>query len=119
MKKIIIINSCHQCNYASEGVRHCTYHPFLKDRFACGFGEIPKRCPLPDASQPVGEAIAEKSCKYDHSLLKSRGAKYCEDCLQDLRTEADGRKLSEHCQDCKEEFGHPDNCIGCDHAPMA
>ena len=26
----------------------------------------------------------------------------------------DMQKLSEHCQDCKEEFGHPDNCIGCD-----
>ncbi len=22
-------------------------------------------------------------------------------------------ELSEYCQDCKEEFGHPDNCIGC------
>ncbi len=21
--------------------------------------------------------------------------------------------LSEHCQDCKEEFGHPDNCLDC------
>ena len=28
--------------------------------------------------------------------------------------ENDVRKLSEHCQDCKEEFGHPDNCIECD-----
>jgi len=26
-------------------------------------------------------------------------------------------KLSKFCQDCKDEFGHPDNCIGCDHAP--
>lgn len=27
----------------------------------------------------------------------------------------DVQKLSEHCQDCKEEFGHPVNCIGCHH----
>jgi len=26
-----------------------------------------------------------------------------------------GRILPEFCQDCKDEFGHPDNCIGCDH----
>ena len=27
--------------------------------------------------------------------------------------ENDVQKLSEHCQDCKEEFGHPDNYIEC------
>jgi len=26
-------------------------------------------------------------------------------------------KLSEICQDCIDEFGHPENCIGCDYAP--
>ena len=31
----------------------------------------------------------------------------------------DGRaKSSELCADCKEEFGHPDNCIGCPNDPL-
>ena len=24
-------------------------------------------------------------------------------------------KLSEFCQECKDEFGHADNCVGCEH----
>ena len=32
---------------------------------------------------------------------------------------SDVRKLSERCQDCKEEFGHPDNCVECPHSPAA
>ncbi len=29
----------------------------------------------------------------------------------------DVRKLTERCRDCKDEFGHTDNCIECPHAP--
>ena len=25
---------------------------------------------------------------------------------------------SQECKDCKEEFGHPDNCVGCEHTPL-
>ena len=26
------------------------------------------------------------------------------------------KKLSEFCQECKDEFGHADNCVGCEHS---
>ena len=49
MDKVLIIDSCSQCKHASEGIRRCIYHNFLKDQFSCEFGSIPKKCPLPDA----------------------------------------------------------------------
>jgi len=45
------------------------------------------------ASQPGVEADAESRCDYDHSLLKSRGANYCEQNGQRVFDIADIDKL--------------------------
>ena len=37
------------------------------------------------ASQPNKSTGRKKPCDYDHTLLRERGARYCENCLKDLR----------------------------------
>ena len=47
----------------------------------------------------------------------------CEECLRKMLAQltkraADGA-LPEFCRECMDEFGHPDNCIGCPNRPAA
>lgn len=65
------------------------------------------------------EVHCESCCK---SYLKGEIYWYWQgfkDGAKEHSVQSDGLILSEFCQDCKEEFGHPDNCIGCDHASTA